>query len=59
MSDHYSTRKISDRLIEEIVSALENLDYGSVELYVQNSAVTQITTRHIKKTDHLTGNKKK
>lgn len=50
--EHYSTKKISHTLLDEITSALKKVDaYGSVEIYIQNSAVTQITTRSIKKTD--------
>jgi hypothetical protein len=52
--EHYSTKKISHTLVDEITSALKKVDaYGSVEIYVQNSAVTQITTRSIKKTDRV------
>jgi len=46
----YSTNKITNQLIEEIKSALDNLDWGSIEIYVQNSEVVQITRRQIKKT---------
>jgi hypothetical protein len=52
MGGHYSTSRISPKLINEISSALKNVDaYGSVEIYVQNAEVTQITTRTIKKTN--------
>jgi len=54
----YSTKNITQRLIKEICEALRNLDYGSVELYVQNGEVTQITRRHIRKTNNLTNKKK-
>lgn len=50
----YSTKNISPKLLEEIKAALKDLDYGSVELYVQNGEVAQITKRHIRKTNHLT-----
>lgn len=47
----YSTQHISSALINEIVSALQSVNhYGSVEIYVQNSTITQITIRNIKKT---------
>ena len=49
----YSTAKISDRLIEEVKEALKGLNFGSIELYVQNGEVTQITRRHIRKTNNL------
>ena len=37
-------------LINEVQKALEDVLFGSVELYVQNGKVTQITVRNIKKT---------
>ncbi len=47
----YSTQHISQTLIDEIVYALRAVhQYGSIEIYVQNSTVTQITVRNIKKT---------
>ncbi len=47
----FSTQHISPSLIEEIVHALHAVNqYGSVEIYVQNSTVTQITVRNIRKT---------
>ena len=47
----YSTQHISEALVDEIVHALKTVSrYGSIEIYVQNSVVTQITTRNIKKT---------
>lgn len=47
----YSTHHISEALISEIVHALKTVNtYGSIEIYVQNSVVTQITVRNIKKT---------
>ncbi|MBI4999335.1 YezD family protein [Candidatus Gottesmanbacteria bacterium] len=50
----YSTYHLSKKLLREIEEALKNLDFGSVELYVQNGEVVQITRRHIKKTNNLT-----
>ncbi|OGY18633.1 MAG: hypothetical protein A2900_02750 [Candidatus Chisholmbacteria bacterium RIFCSPLOWO2_01_FULL_50_28] len=48
----YSTKRITRSLIEEVSRALKSIDaYGSVEIYVQNSTVTQITVRNIKKTN--------
>jgi hypothetical protein len=47
----YSTRQISQPLINEIIYALQTIHaYGSIEIYVQNSTVTQITVRNIRKT---------
>ncbi|OGV97222.1 hypothetical protein A2W24_04320 [Microgenomates group bacterium RBG_16_45_19] len=48
----YSSKRMSTRLMDELSDALKSIDsYGSVEIYVQNSMVTQITTRNIKKTN--------
>lgn len=52
MVSEYSTAKISSKLLQEISEALLGLDYGSVEIYVTNNEVTQITKRHIKKTNN-------
>ena len=53
-----STKKISTSLIKEITSALESVkSYGSVEVYIQNGVVTQITVRNIKKTNSKFGQK--
>lgn len=42
--------KNTPQLISEINHALDNLNWGSVEIYVQNDVVTQITVKNIKKT---------
>ena len=52
MEQHSTNPTLSPALIEEIREALEGLDYGSVEIYIQDSNVTQITKRRIKKTNH-------
>lgn len=45
--------KINSQLIDELRQALQELNgWGSLEIYVQNGKVTQITKRAIKKTDH-------
>jgi len=47
----YSTKKISKDLLEEIKVSLKNVrGWGSVEIYVQDFKITQITERNIKKT---------
>ena len=47
----YSTKKITRDLVEEVKGALKNVrGWGSVEIYVQDYKVTQITERNIKKT---------
>lgn len=48
----YSTRRISDNLLDEIKQAIKNIrGWGSVEIYVQDHKVTQITERNIRKTN--------
>lgn len=50
-----SVRKnVSPELVEEIVKALKGVrGWGSIEIFVQDFNVTQITTRNIKKTKHI------
>lgn len=49
----YSTKKISRDLVEEVRQALKNIKgWGSIEIYVQDHKVVQITERNIKKTNH-------
>jgi len=51
VTSDYSSKKISKTLVEEIKRSLRSIEsYGSVEIYIQNNTVTQITTRSIKKT---------
>ncbi len=46
-----STERVSRVLMDEIEHALKTVKtYGSIEIYVQNSVVTQITIRNIRKT---------
>lgn len=55
----YSVSKISKTLVAEIKKALKSVhSYGSVEIYVSNGEVSQITVRNIKKTSNgLSGEK--
>lgn len=47
----YSTKRISKALLTEVADAIKKAgEYGSVELYIQDNSVTQITIRNIKKT---------
>jgi len=46
-----SSQRDKVAIINEISKVLDDMVFGSVELYVQNSKVTQITVRHIKKTN--------
>ncbi len=48
----YSTKQVKQDLVKEIVEALKNIrGWGSVEIYVQDYKVVQITERNIKKTN--------
>ncbi len=51
----FSTNCVSAKLLDEIKRTLEGLDYGSVEIYVAEGEVTQITQRRIRKTKNLAG----
>jgi len=54
----YSTKRISPTLVDEIKTALKSIQsFGSVEIYVQDSTVTQISVRTIKKTNGHTTTK--
>ena len=41
---------IPQAILDEIVEELGRINFGSLEIYVQNKQVTQITVRNIKKT---------
>jgi len=45
-----TTQKTPLTLIEEIEKALQSVSFGSIEIFVQDKIVTQITVRNIKKT---------
>lgn len=56
----YSTQKVTITLLDEIKRALHRVAFGSIEIFVQDNIVTQITVRNIKKTRYkLNGNEKK
>ena len=44
--------KNSPALLDEIRNVLKSVSFGSVEIYVQNSKVTQLTVRKIVKTKY-------
>lgn len=51
MKNKYSTLTVSKDLVDEILAALKTINgFGSLEVYVSNNQVTQITVRNIKKT---------
>jgi len=49
---NYSTQNVSAFLLEELKRAVESVpDYGSIEIFVTDGFVSQISTRKIKKTN--------
>ena len=59
-TDHdYSTQKIKPQLVSQIVDALRNNAYGSVEIYIQNYTVSQITQLTISKVNRGPNGQKK
>lgn len=47
-------KPVSQDLVDEVVRSIKNVNgYGSIEIYVQDHCVTQITVRNIKKTKHV------
>ena len=55
--EDFSTLTISPKLLSQIVDSLKNKAYGSVEIYIENFKVTQITERTITKLAKKTANK--
>jgi hypothetical protein len=52
--NNYSTKQVSEELVKEVIAALKNVrGWGSVEVYIQDYKVVQITERSIKKTNSL------
>ncbi len=50
----YSTKDVNKELLGEIVEALKNIrGWGSVEIFVQDFKVVQITERNIRKTSQV------
>lgn len=57
MSD-YSTKQVSDTLVNEIIDAVKNVrGWGSVEIYIQDNKVVQITERNIRKTNNISNDR--
>jgi hypothetical protein len=49
--NQYSTVSLSQALIDEILASLKTIHgWGSMEIFVQDNIVTQITVRNIRKT---------
>ncbi len=52
-------QNVTKSLIKEIVESINSVKpFGSVEIYVQNGEVSQITMRKIRKTNGITKTKK-
>ena len=50
MANQYSIKDISEKLKEEVLSSIQNVrGWGSVEIFIQDFKVTQITEKNIKK----------
>lgn len=58
MNKTYSTREDDNSLLDQIKKALENIKWGSIEIFIQDSMVVQITERNIKKFQEAQKNKK-
>lgn len=57
MPDNYSTKDISEKLKDEVISSLQSVKgWGSVEIFIQDFKVTQITEKNIKKPNHVSEN---
>lgn len=55
-----SSKKINIKLTQEIIDALNNIrGWGSVEIFMQDYKVVQITERNIKKTKGINIEKEK
>lgn len=48
----FSTQNISPQLVSQVIDAIRNKAYGSVEIYISDYTVTQITERVINKVNH-------
>lgn len=41
--------QVSKHVLDEIIQAIQNVQWGSIEIFMQDSEVVQITKRNIKK----------
>jgi len=54
MASTYSTKYISEKLKEELLESIQNVKgWGSVEIFIQDYNVTQITEKNIKKPNNV------
>lgn len=56
LNGDYSTQQVNKDLMVEILTSLKNIHWGSIEIYIQDSQVIQITERHIKKMKGISDN---
>lgn len=55
MNNKLSSRSNIQTLIEDVLQSIQQVgSYGSVELFIQDNTVTQITVRQIRKTSSST-----
>lgn len=53
MVNQYSTKQISEKLKQEVLSSIKDVKgWGSVEIIIQDFTVTQITEKNIKKPNY-------
>jgi hypothetical protein len=52
MAGYQPNNKSKQGLFQEIDNALSSVDFGSVDIIVQDGEVTQISVRSIRKTSH-------
>lgn len=50
MNNDYSTKRISKKMLSELVTSIKNIQgWGTVEIVIQDHLVTQITEKNIRK----------
>ncbi len=49
MNKTYPKRNVETELVEQVKKAIGNIKWGSIEIFIQDSKVVQITERSIKK----------
>lgn len=55
MAANNTKQTISSKVLQEIIESLQNIKgWGSIEIFVQNYTVTQITEKNISKKVNLT-----
>ncbi len=58
MKQASSTKKnVDDNFLTEIKQSITNIEWGSLEIFIQDSKVVQITERNIKKMQALSKGK--